>query len=80
MKLYVGNLRERKKKKKNSIHFQNEKLHNLETLRDIHEKNDILLETSLLKNCGKVGGVYINNVATEKHRFAASKRRIIKPY
>ena len=44
------------------------------------KKNATLLETSLLKNYGKVlvchpkiGRVYTKKVATEKHRFAANK-------
>ena len=50
MKLYAENPRGGQKK---SIHFQNKRAHNLETLRGIHKKNATLLETSLLKNYGK---------------------------
>ena len=52
----------------------------LESLASIHKKNATPLETSLLKNCGKflvchpkIGVIYTKKVATEKHRFAASK-------
>ena len=76
MKLYLENLREGKK----SIRFQNKMTYNLETLGGFHERNGTLLETSLLKNYGKLysllpknwGSLY-KKVATEKHRFAASK-------
>ena len=68
-------------KGKKSIHFQNERGHNLETLGGIHKKNATLLETLLLKNYGKflvchpkIGWVYTKKVATEKHRFAANKK------
>ena len=50
MNLYGENLREGKK----SIHFQNKRAHNLENLGGIHKKNATLLETSLLKNYGKL--------------------------
>ena len=74
MKLYAENLRE------GSIHFQNKRDHNLKTLGGIHNKNATLLETLLLKNCGKpsslspkIGRVYTKKVATEKQRSDASK-------
>ena len=50
MKLYAENLREGQKK---LIHFQNKRDHNLETLGGVYKKNATLLETPLLKNCGK---------------------------
>ena len=86
MKLYAENHLEGQKK---SIHFQNQRAHNLETFVGIHKKNSTLLETSLLKNCWKLSsfspnnwgmgwgegdGVYIKYVAAEKHRFAAKKK------
>ena len=49
MKLYAENLREGQK---NQYIFKT-RTHNLETLASIHKKNATLLETSLLKNCGK---------------------------
>ena len=67
-------------KGRKSIHFQNKRAHNLETLGGIHKKNATLLETSLLKNYGKLSSLSPKNwaslykkVATEKHRFAANK-------
>ena len=68
-------------KGKKSILFQNKRAHNLETFGGIHKKNVTLLENSLLNNCGKLsslspkncGSLYQKKVATEKHRFAASK-------
>ena len=51
MKIYAENLCEEQKK---SIHFQIKRAHNIETLAGIHKKNATLLETSLLKNCGKL--------------------------
>ena len=67
-------------KGKKSIHFQNKKAHNLENLGGIHKKIAPLLETSLLKNYGKISSLSPQNwaslyqkVATEKHRFAANK-------
>ena len=60
--------------------------HNLETLRCIHKRNGKLLETSLLKSCGKLSILSPKNwtslyqkVATEKHRFAASKEVQLDP-
>ena len=47
--------------------------HNLETLGGIHKKNGKLLETSLLKNCGKELGEFVPKVTTGKHRFTTSK-------
>ena len=47
MKLSAENLREKQKK---SIHFQNKRAYNLETLGGIQKKNATVLETSLLKN------------------------------
>ena len=41
-------------KGKKSIHFQSKRAHNLETVGDIHKKNNTLLETSLLENCEKL--------------------------
>ena len=49
MKLYAENLREGQK----SQDILKTRTHNLETLASIHKKNATLLETSLLKNCGK---------------------------
>ena len=53
---------------------------NLETLEGIHKKNVTLLETSLLKNYGKIlvchpkiGGVLTQKAVPEKHRFTTSK-------
>ena len=46
MKLYAENPRGGQKK---SIHFQNKRAHNLETLRGIQKKN-----ATLLKNCEKL--------------------------
>ena len=40
-------------KDKKSIHFENKMIQKLETFGGIHKKNDTLLETSLLKDCGK---------------------------
>ena len=65
---------------KKIIHFQNKKAYNLETLGGIHKKNTTLLETSSLKNCGKLlslspknwESLYTKKVTTETHRFAAS--------
>ena len=63
-----------------STNFQYKRAHNLETLGGIYEKNAKLLQTSLLKNCGKlasllpkIGGDHTQKVATEKHRFTTSK-------
>ena len=39
---------------KKSIHIQNKKAHNLETLGGIHKKNSTLLKTPLVKNYGKL--------------------------
>ena len=39
---------------KKSINFQNKTAHNLETFGGIHKENATMLETSLLKNCGKL--------------------------
>ena len=50
MKLYTENLHEGQK---NQYIFKT-RTHNLETLASIHKKNVTLLESSLLKNCGKV--------------------------
>ena len=44
-------------KGKKSIHFQSKRAHNLEVLGGIHKKNATLLETSLLKNCGKLSSL-----------------------
>ena len=62
-------------KGKKSIHFQNKRTHNLETVGGIHKKNATLLETSLLKNCGKLsslspksGDGYTKKVATIRNR------------
>ena len=49
MKLYVESLLE---EQKNQNIFET-RTHNLETRTSIHKKNARLLETSLLKNCGK---------------------------
>ena len=40
-----------------SIHFQNKRTQNLETLGGIYKKYVTLLETSLLKNCGKLSSL-----------------------
>ena len=46
----------------------------------IRKKNTTLIETLLLKNCGKlpnlspkIGGVYTKKMAIEKHKFATNK-------
>ena len=57
MNLYEENLREGKK----SIHLQNKRTHNLENLEGIHKKNATLLETSLLKNYGKLSSLSPKN-------------------
>ena len=44
-----------------SIHFQNKRAHNLETLGGIHKKNTTLLETSLLKKCGNLSSLFPKN-------------------
>ena len=44
-------------KGKKSIHFQNKRAHNPETIGAIHEKNATLLETSLQKNYGKISSL-----------------------
>ena len=41
-------------KGKESIHFQNKRAHNLETLGGIHKENATLLLTLFLKNYGKL--------------------------
>ena len=51
MKLYAENFRE--EQKLNQYIFKT-RTHNLGTLASIHKKNATLLETSLLKNCGKL--------------------------
>ena len=48
-------------KRKNIIHIQSKRAHNLETLGGIHKKNATLLETSLLKNCGKLSSLSPKN-------------------
>ena len=48
-------------KGKKSIHFQNKRAHKLETLGGIHKKNATLLETSLLKNYGKLSSLSCKN-------------------
>ena len=53
MELYAENLCQGEK----SIHFENKRAHNLETLEGIHKKNAKPLETSLLKNYGKVSSL-----------------------
>ena len=52
MKLYAEKLREGQ----NNQYIFKTRTHNLETLASIHKKSARLLETSLLKNCGKFGG------------------------
>ena len=59
MKLYAENLHEGKK----SVHFQNKRAHNLETLAGIHKQNDTLLETSILRNYGKISSLPPKNWA-----------------
>ena len=49
MKLYAENFREGQK----SQYIFKTRTHNLENLASIHEKSATLLETPLLKNCGK---------------------------
>ena len=51
MKLYAENLREEQKK---SQYIFKTRTHNLETPASIHKKNATLLDTLLLKNCGKL--------------------------
>ena len=70
MKLYAENLCEGQK-------YQ----YIFKTKGGIRKKNAKLLETSLLKNYGKLSSlppryfeVYSKKVVTEKHRFAASKK------
>ena len=48
-------------KGRKSIHFQNKRAHNLETLGGIHKKNATLLETSLPKNYGKLSSLPSKN-------------------
>ena len=76
MKLYAENLLEGQK---NQYIFKT-RTHNLETLASIYKKSATPLQTSLLRNCEKflvchpkIGAIYTKIVATEKHRFAASK-------
>ena len=57
MKLHAESLREGEK----SIHFQNKMAHNIETLGNFHKKNVTLLETSLLKNYGKLSSLSPKN-------------------
>ena len=47
-----------------SIHFQNKRAHNLETLGGIHKKNATLFETSLLKNYGKLSSLSPKNLVS----------------
>ena len=49
MKLYAEKLREGQ----NNQYIFKTRTHNLETLASIHKRSATLLETSLLKNCGK---------------------------
>ena len=51
LKWYAEDLREK------TIHFQNKRAHNLETLGSTHKKNPTLLETWLLKNYGKLSSL-----------------------
>ena len=60
MELYAENLCQEKK----SIHFENKRAHNLETLEGIHKKNAALLKTSLLKNYGKLSSLSLKNYAS----------------
>ena len=57
MKLYAENLCGGRK----SIHFQNKKAHDLETIGGIHKKNATLSETSLLKNFEKLSSLSSKN-------------------
>ena len=67
MKLYVENLREGQKNQ----HIFKTRTPKLETLGSFHKKNAGLLETSLLKNCGKflvcnpkIGGILYQKSST----------------
>ena len=53
----VNTLAENLREGKKSIDIQNKRAHNLETLKGIHKKNATLLETSLLKNYGKLSSL-----------------------
>ena len=46
---------------KKSMHFQNNRAHNPETLGDIHKKNATLLVTLLQKNCRKFSSLSPKN-------------------
>ena len=70
-------------KEKKSIHFQNKRVHDLETLEGIHKKNATLLETyywriveNFLVCYPKIEGDYTKKLATGKHRFPAPKEVI----
>ena len=62
MELYAEKLCQGEK----SIHFVNKRAHNLETLEGIHKKNAKPLETSLLKNYGKVCSLSPENWASNE--------------
>ena len=71
---------------KKSIHFQNKRTHNLETIEGIHKKNATLLETSLLKNYGKLSSLSPKNwgslyqiSSNWKAQICCHKRSISRP-
>ena len=82
MKLYLETF----VKEKKSIHFPNKRAHNLENLGGIHKKNTILLETSLLKNSGKLSSLSTKNlgglfqkISNWKALICCQQRSIIRP-
>ena len=46
------------------MRLQNKRAQNLETFEGIHKKNGTLLETSLLKNYGKLSSLSLKNWAS----------------